>query len=375
MSIRRLTHQRLGRNRIHFGFPGVPILVHCSLATKLILLVVVPLVLTLAVVLPVTVTGLNRLAKETSNERLNEEVSIIGQRFEDFEDSLNEIADDIAQSPDLLAAVRQSDAQRLIANLLSASIRRDLQHLEVFDANGVSLGLEHHFDGDLDPRAIQEMNALGLAELETTRVITTPMGWLLTAVRSLKDSGGFIGSVSVGKLIEVDTLSDLNFSRSDPLIIVVGDEGEVVSASHAASEPEMQAPITLDLDLVEVARMGQVVVGSATIDGTKQRSAYAPLELGSGSRGVFVVALTTSPVVGLRDQLIANHVMVTAALAPLVLGVGYMVTKTITMRILRLCDGAVEIANGNLSVRVEESAHDEVSTLAYEFNRMADSLN
>ena len=87
------------------------------------------------------------------------------------------------------------------------------------------------------------------------------------------------------------------------------------------------------------------------------------------------MVLNTSPVVRLRDQLIANHVIVTAALVLLVLGVGFVVTRSITRRILRLRDGAVEIGNGNLSVRIEESANDEMGTLAREFNRMADNLN
>ena len=375
MNLPRWSHRHPDENQFHLGLPRAPILADLSLSTKLTLLLVLPMALTLAVTLPLTVTGLNRLALETSKERLEEEVHIINQQFEAFEDSLNDMADDIARSPMLLAAVGRSDRQMVIANLLATSIRLDLQHLEVFDVNGVSLGREYHLGGDLDSRGMGELNALGLVELETTRVVTTPKGWLLTSVRSLKDSRGFIGSVSVGKLIDVDALSELNFSRADPRILVVGDDGEVVSASYSTSDVSRQIPATLDPVLVEAARLGQIAVGSATIDGTEQRSAYAPLVLGSGSRGVFVVALTTSPVVGLRDQLIANHIMVTAALVLLVLGVGYVVTRTITRRILRLRDGAVEIANGNLSFRIEENAHDEMGTLAHEFNRMADSLN
>ncbi|MDP7588005.1 MAG: hypothetical protein QGI76_08615 [Dehalococcoidia bacterium] len=53
------------------------------------------------------------------------------------------------------------------------------------------------------------------------------------------------------------------------------------------------------------------------------------------------VALTKSPVVGLCDQLIANHLIVSAALVLLALGVGDTVTRAITRRILRLRDGAV----------------------------------
>ena len=51
-----------------------------------------------------------------------------------------------------------------------------------------------------------------------------------------------------------------------------------------------------------------------------------------------------------------------------------MVTWTITKRILRLRDGAVEIGNGNLSFRIEENTNDEMGTLAREFNLMSDRL-
>ena len=67
--------------------------------------------------------------------------------------------------------------------------------------------------------------------------------------------------------------------------------------------------------------------------------------------------------------------MVTAALVLLVLGVGFVVRRSITQRILRLRDGAVEIGHGNMSVRIEENSNDEMGTLAFELNRMADSLN
>ena len=87
------------------------------------------------------------------------------------------------------------------------------------------------------------------------------------------------------------------------------------------------------------------------------------------------MTLTKLPVVGLRDRLIANHLIVTAALSLLVLSVGYTVTRAITRRILRLRDGAVVIGNGNLSFRIEENTHDEIGTLAHEFNRMSGRLN
>ena len=57
MNLPGLAHSRPAENRAHPGLTRVPILTGLSFSTKLILLVVVPLVLTLVVTLPLTVTG------------------------------------------------------------------------------------------------------------------------------------------------------------------------------------------------------------------------------------------------------------------------------------------------------------------------------
>ena len=80
----------------------IPIVGDFSFSTKLILLVVVPLALTLMVVLPLTVTGLNRLASVIAADRLAGEVTVITQQFEKFGEKLDDDADDIAADPILL---------------------------------------------------------------------------------------------------------------------------------------------------------------------------------------------------------------------------------------------------------------------------------
>ena len=197
----------------------------------------------------------------------------------------------------------------------------------------------------------------------------------MTAVRPLKDSAGLMGAITVGKLIDSRVLARLNFDRSDILLMVFDEAGNVAASSLSASDDVGLVPITPDEKMVAMAKAGQVSLGTASLGENEQRAAYAAVTLEGGTQGIFGVVLNTSPVVRLRDQLIANHILVTAALVLLVLGVGYVVTKSITRRILRLRDGAVEIGNGNLSARIEESANDEMGTLAFEFNRMADSLN
>ncbi len=200
-------------------------------------------------------------------------------------------------------------------------------------------------------------------------------GWFLVSIRPLRDSEGIVGSVAVGKLIDFNSLADMNFGRSDPLLMLLGADDSVVAASFPSGDKSTHFLIEPEPEYVAAARSGQISVGWAMVDGERRRKAYVPVALGSGSRSVFAVSLTKSPVVSLRDGLITDHIMVIAALSILVLGVGYVVTQTITKRIMRLRDGAVEIGNGNLSFRIEESSNDEMGTLAREFNRMSDRLN
>ena len=250
-----------------------------------------------------------------------------------------------------------------------------MQHLQVTDDQGNVIGQEGRYDGSSHQAEIRNLQQLGLADLEVTRMIHSPDGWLLATVRPLEDTDGLIGSVTVGKLIDSKALAELNFDRTDPLLMVFDEAGEVVAASRAAHDDSGFVPVTPDGKMVAMAESGQVSQGTAYLGDNEHQTAYAPVILGDSSQGIFGVALNASPVVQLRDQLIANQVIVTAALVLLVLGVGYVVTRTITQRIVRLRDGAVEIGNGNLSVRVEENASDEMGTLAHEFNRMADNLS
>ena len=346
-----------------------------SFSTKLILLVVVPLAMTLVVILPLTVTGLNRLASVIATERLAEEVKLIDQQFKHFEVELNDQADSIAFNSILLGAVRAGDQALLNSALLSSRTRLGLQFLQVVDMNGAIIGHEQQYDGIFDAAEIRELQQLGLAELDVVKMVHSPSGWLMTAVRPLKDSVGIMGAVTVGKLIDSAVLDRLNFGRTDILLMVFDEEGNVVASSWSSSIDSGLVPITPDDKMVAMAQSGQVSLGTAVLGSHEQKTAYAPVSLQGGNQGIFGVVLNTSPLSRLRDQLIANYVMVTAALVLLVLSVGYVVTRSITRRILRLRDGAVEIGNGNLSVRIEESSNDEMGTLAFEFNRMADRLS
>ena len=375
MNLPHLSHRRSGTDQSHLGIPGIPVLRDLSFSTKLILLVVVPLALTLAVTLPLTVAGLNRLASVIAVDRLSEEVNLIGEQFEHYEKEFNNFADMVSEDKTLQGAVRAGDRSLVASSLLSARTRLGMQYLQVVDVNGSVVGFEQQSAGSYDQVEVAYLQQLGLAELEVVRMVHTPSGWMIIVVRPLKDSGGLIGSMAAGMLIDSESLAEMNFHRSDIVLMILDDSGNAVATSLSASDEVAPFRISTDHETVAMAEVGQVSIGTAILGTQEHRAAYAQLAFEGGSQGVFGVILNTSPLVDLRDQLIAIHVIVTAALVILVLGVGYIVTRSITIRILRLRDGAVEIGNGNLSVRIDEASNDEMGTLAHEFNRMADGLS
>lgn len=345
------------------------------MSTKLILLVVIPLALTSAVTLPLTMTELNKLAAVTNLELLEDEILLVNTHLSAFENDIEMEAIDLAQSTVVMEAVRNSDDATIKSALLLPRDRMGFQYLQVVDRHGVRLGFEDQSGVALDRKLINETESLGLNQVDDTKLFRSDDSWYLTSIRQINDRDENLGFVVVGRLIDFDALAEMNFAREDPVLAFLDDQGQVVSSSDPSREGNAHASITTDPDSVMAAQFGKITVSTALIDGKKQPTAYVPVDVGSGARSVFSVTLTESPVIGLRDELIANHVMVIAALSLLVLAVGYTVTRAISRRILRLRDGAVEIGDGNLSFRIEEDTLDEMGTLAREFNRMSDRLD
>ena len=153
---------------------------------------------------------------------------------------------------------------------------------------------------------IRELPQLGLAELDVVRMVQSPSGWLMTAVRPLKDSQGLIGAITVGKLIDSAVLAELNFERSEILLMVFDEEGNVAASSWSSSDPDGLVQVTPDDKMVAMAKAGQVSLGTAVLGDSEQRAAYAPGALEVGTQGRFGVVLNASPVVRLRGQLIAT---------------------------------------------------------------------
>ncbi len=380
MNLPHLPHLPRRHAGTHLGWPHLRLLKtyspwNFSLSIKLILLVIIPLALTLGVTVPLTMTGLNKLASVTSAERLEDEILLVDKHLKLFEFELGRSIEEIAVDPNLIAAVQGSDTETIREILLSSHSRFGLQHLEIVGLEGDRVAHEHRGGDSIGQESLNHLIESRFSGNKNTEMVLTADGWFLTSARQLVGPNGPVGNVSVGKLLDARALSEMNFDRSDPVLILLDDDARVVAASLPDLGSSEEIPVVTDPEHIEAAKSGLTTIGSTRIGGKKLPTAYVSVGLGSGSRSVFAVVLTESLVVDLRDELIANDIIVISALCLLVLGVGYTVTRSISRRILRLRDGAVEIGSGNLSFRIEETAQNEMGTLAREFNWMSDRLD
>ena len=191
------------------GSSGRPVsaFARLSLATKLLLLVLIPLAVVLGVTVALVINALGRLESDTSIARLRDEVAVISQQFAKVEEDMELRASSLAHDPAILNAVK-GDAAGIDSLLLSASIRTSLNHLELVDTDGTTIGRAQP-DGSLFPSAeVKELHTLGLAGEKTSRLLPAGEGWVLTVVQPVKIGGNVAGALSAGRLLDDRALSE-----------------------------------------------------------------------------------------------------------------------------------------------------------------------
>lgn len=344
-----------------------------SLATKLLLLVLIPLAVVLGVTVALVINALGRLESDTSIARLRDEVAVISQQFAKVEGDLELRASSLAHDPAIVNAVK-GDAAGVDSLLLSASIRASLNHLELVDTEGMTIGRAQP-DGSLFPSTVVgELHTLGLTDEKTSRLLPAGEGWVLTVVQPVKIGGNVAGALSAGRLLDDRALSEINFNRPDLLLVFFDSQGRANAVAGGSAQRELVQSVADNRHLWTRAGNGQTVVGTANVAGNSYRVAYAPLITGGGPAGVFSLAISTAATTGLRDQLVLTNLLVIGLVALLAIAADFVIISFIRGPIIKLREAAEKIGEGKLDARVEVNSTDEVGGLAYAFNQMADQV-
>ena len=296
----------------------------------------------------------------------------------------------LAESPEMIKALQQRDEARISAVLIAERARREFDHLQVVDAAGDLIGATHHGHARDSGDPFQQLHDLGLLGVPTTKLVTIQTDWLLVAVRPIKSRTDLLGAASAGYLLDAAALSQLNFGRTDPVLMLTNKQGWVKVASGQSNDSHdsnghanrLSAPASTDaaelwkgLDQEPDLRIepggGDIRFDRLELGGREYIAAHAPLTVGDHVAAGFGVALSTAATTGLRDRLVITNIIVVGLLTIFSIAIGYLFARRIADPISRLARGAREIGDGRLDAEIDVGSGGEVGSLAKSFNHMA----
>jgi two-component system, NtrC family, nitrogen regulation sensor histidine kinase NtrY len=171
---------------------------------------------------------------------------------------------------------------------------------------------------------------------------------------------------------------------------VFSPEGRLIARAWDGASPDEATPH--DSDLVRGARSGapssrsfragrgEFIRGAAPLAGGAVAvvSLWLPEELGAKSEMLARAYRAYTEAKLLKSPFKTNYIVYLLLLSFLILfsasWLGFYFARQITVPLGNLAEGAEKVAGGDLSVRVEEGARDEVGTLVRSFNRMTERL-
>lgn len=201
-------------------------------------------------------------------------------------------------------------------------------------------------------------------------LIETQDGNYIFVAGPIEDTRGRLQGVTLigesvegfAQLLREETLAQLSIYDLDgELQTTTLADGEFIDASEAGLVLARQEEGSLARELVD--------------SGITYKELLLPLEIREGRDiGIMGVAMPTSFLEQTTLITRTNTIILMGVFLFLVILVGVYVANRITRPILDLKDAALQVSEGNLSVRVRRSGRDEVGVLAESFNEMVGNI-
>ncbi len=309
------------------------------------------------------------------------------------EDRLLETLRLLAYTQGVAGSLKESDIEGLREMTFGAVVNNQEEAVEFLDAGGNLLLSMRHKDGGrieeyefvtgeeglfASSEFVQNVLAGKIDNLgdKYAGYIQSPAGDYFYVSGPIYDpENTFVGVVLVGKRlptmvqqIRVETLAQVTlydfageavastFHNSDSL--PADKAGEILGRQDDATlRRKLAAPREIAVGNIEYAQL------------------LAPWEIrGDVDLGLMGVALPKTFLVTASNQTRIKVFALVALAFALVMVMGVKIANFITQPILGLVEASSAIAQGNLSVRIETSSHDEVALLSRSFNHMVGSL-
>ena len=295
----------------------------------------------------------------------------------------------VAHTEGIVGAVRATDSEQLKGMALPIIMNSQEDAVEILDARGISLLSIHHVPGTSWEETIISKGDTSFADLGFIQAIlqghSDAQGDKFAGLVNNSSNQSFyvagpiydsdrkvVGVVLVGKSlkrlaseIREDTLGQITVYRSDgqPLASTI-----FVDEGIRPIQPEL-IPTILD------RQDKDSTIRDIRFSGSQYSEILAPWEVRDGTDiGLIGTALAQNffsrPSVITRVQIILIVLVGLVA----VIFIGVFLANQITNPLSKVVEASVELARGNLDVKVPSRGNDEVSVLAYAFNYMVSGL-
>ena len=339
----------------------------------------------------------NRLYAEREQERFLLLLGDSGQQAADgvvrIERHLLEVERAVANTTGVLEALTANNAEALFELVLPVVVNTGVDNVAVLDASGRTLLAVRHFpgaaQGDYERlrgenfyaewEAVKALLAGGAgaagektAGLEIVQVGNQPVGLFFVAGPVVGADGQAVGAVLVG--LYAPTLVHVVGEDAGANVSLYDQAGLIVGSTL---EPESPQDMSLTSDILAtfgVERPLQSPVRRIYIGGITYGEVLTPFLAHEGTQqlGVLGVSLLER---SLPMTTNVSTVILFGALALiLIVGIGLLVSNSITQPLVRIAAASTLVATGNLQTRVPEGGGDEIGILARTFNRMVDGL-
>jgi two-component system NtrC family sensor kinase len=216
--------------------------------------------------------------------------------------------------------------------------------------------------------------------------VDTSAGLVLLAAAPVETGGGRLGAVYGGVLLNrsseiVDRVKRLCFGDETyrgravgTVTIFLGDVRVATNVMTPAGERAIGTRVSAPV-AASVLGAGRTWQGRAFVVNDWYVAAYAPLRDVAGKVvGIFYAGVLEAPFLAARTEVMASFLVVCVVGLAVVFALTYLLTRTTIHPLEEMVAATRQIAAGDLSVRVQSGARDEIGALAASFNAMVDAL-
>jgi two-component system, NtrC family, sensor kinase len=214
-------------------------------------------------------------------------------------------------------------------------------------------------------------------------IVEVRSGLTLMAAAPVLDHGRLVGVVYGGVLLNngsevVDQIASLIFGRE-----LQGEAGAVslflgdvrVATNLGMGSGARQVGSRAALDVARALLGGLPWQGQSQVLGKPYVTAYQPIRSLDGRvLGILGVGLPERPFLAVRTEMMLTFLGVAAFGVLVVLGLTYLITRSMIHPLEAMVAGTERIAAGDLAYRVDVRGRDEIGLLAASFNKMVDAL-